>query len=145
MKIYLFLLLSISSFRSQKVSGNEISGHDIGGLGALSSGNHHIIIRITDNHAHLGQISHEVSKVTESLNKTDGLLIGIVVALAVASLLIKQYPLCLVENLFREGQEKSPFACMAKELVRYPTLGEECADEDGGIKHGAWHGVCDTL
>ena len=26
MKIYLFLLLSISSFRNQKVSGNEITG-----------------------------------------------------------------------------------------------------------------------
>src|SRR5712691_6910888 len=38
----------------------------------------------------------------------DSLLIGIVVALAVASLLIEQYPLCLVENLFREGQEKAP-------------------------------------
>ncbi len=28
---------------------------------------------------------------------------------------------------------------MAKELVRYPALGEEGADEDGGIKDGAWH------
>ncbi len=70
-----------------------ISGHDIGGLGALSSGNHHVIIRITDHYGHLGQVSHEMRKDTESLNKTDGFLIEIVVALAVASLFIKQYPL----------------------------------------------------
>jgi hypothetical protein len=75
----------------------------------------------------------------------DGLLIGIVVALAVASLLIEEYPLCLVENLFRKIEEKSPFTCMAKELVRYPTLGKESADEDGRIKHGAWHGLGDIL
>ena len=122
-----------------------IAGHNVGGLGTLSSGNHHVIIRITDHDGNLGQISHKGSKDTESLNKIDGLLIGIVVALAVASFLIEQYPLCLVENLFREIQEKNPFACIAKELVRYPALGEEGADEDGRIKDGAWHGRGDIL
>ena len=91
------------------------------------------------NHVSEKPVGHEVRKGTETVNKIDSLFIGIVVALAVASLLIQQYPLCLVENLFREAQEKSPFACMVKELVRYPALGEEDANEDGGIKDGAWH------
>src|SRR2546423_1378269 len=137
MKKCLFLYNSMSPFSRKKVYGDEIAGHDVGGLSALSSSNHHIVIRITDHNGHLRQVGHEVRKVTESVNKTDGRCIGIVVTLAVASLLIEQYPLCLVENLCREAQEKSPFACMAKELVRDPALGEECADEDGGIKDGA--------
>jgi hypothetical protein len=42
-----------------------------------------------------------VRKGTETVNKFESLLIRVVVALAVASLLIEQYPfLCLVENLF---------------------------------------------
>ena len=43
------------------------------------------------------------------------------------------------------NQPYTAFAGMAKERVRYPTLGEEGADEDGGIKDGAWHGRGDTL
>jgi len=70
-----------------------ISGHDIGGLGALSSGNHHIIIRITDHYGNLGQISHQGSKGTETVNKIDGLSVGIVVSLAVASALIEKHTL----------------------------------------------------
>ena len=75
----------------------------------------------------------------------DSCRIGIVVALAVASFLIEQYPLCLGENLFREVQEKSPCACLTKELVRDPALGKESTDEHGGIKDGAGHGRGDTL
>src|SRR5437870_3091600 len=122
-----------------------ISGNDIAGVGTHGSGNNHVVIRVTDHHSHLGEIGHEVRKDPKSLNKMDGLLIEIVVALAVAPLLIEQYPLCLLENLFREKQVKSPCACMAKELVRYPALSKECTDEDSGIKYGAWHGRCDTL
>ena len=77
--------------------------------------------------------------------KLTSLLIRIVVALAVASLRIEQYPLCLIENLCGEAEEKSPSACIAKERIRYPALGEEGADEDRRIKHGAWHGLGDTL
>ena len=69
------------------------------------------------NHSYLGQISHEVRKGTESVDKMDGCFIGIVIALAVASRLIEQYPLGLSKNLFRQAQEKSPCARMAKELV----------------------------
>ncbi len=86
-----------------------ISGDNIGGLGTLSRGNYHVIIRITDHDGNWGQISHKGSKSTETVNKIDGLLIGVVVALTVAPLLIEQYPLCLVENLFREVQEKKPW------------------------------------
>ena len=31
-----------------------VSGHDVGGLGTMSRGNHHVIIGITDHHGHLG-------------------------------------------------------------------------------------------
>jgi hypothetical protein len=68
-----------------------------------------------------------------------------VVALAVASLIIQKHTQGFVQNLLREEQEKSSCAGMAQELVRYSALGEEGADEDGGIKHGAWHGLGDIL
>jgi hypothetical protein len=105
----------------------------------LSRGNHHIVIRVTHHYGYLRKVGHEVGEGAESLNKMDGLGIGIVVALAVASLLVEKHPLCFVQYLLREAQEKSSFTGMAKELVRYPALGEEGADEDGRIKDGAGH------
>ena len=111
----------------------------------LSRGNHHVIVRITDHDRHLRQVGNKMSKDTESLYKIESRFIGIVVALAVASFLIEQYPLCLGENLFREIEEKSPCVCMTKERMRDPALGEERTDQDSRIKDGAWHGRGDIL
>jgi hypothetical protein len=122
-----------------------VAGNNIRSLGALRRGNDHIVIRITDDYGHLGYITHEAGKDTQSLNKIAGCLIRIMVALTMASLLIKKHPLGFVKYLFREVQEKSSFTGMAKELVRHAALDEEGADEDGGVKHGAGHGRGDIL
>ena len=94
-----------------------VAGNNIRSLGALRRGNDHIVIRITDHYGHLGYITHEAGKDTQSLNKIAGCLIRIMVAMTMASLLIKKHPLGFVKYLFREVQEKSSFTGMAKERV----------------------------
>jgi hypothetical protein len=92
-------------------------------VSTLSCSNHHGIVWITAYYGHLGKIGHEVRKSATFCNKLDSLFMGIVVAKAVASRLLKQYALCLVENLICKGEEKSPCAGIGQELVRYPVLG----------------------